>query len=229
LKVAPVFLLAASLGERRRFGLRVVATFAATGLFLLALMWVLVPETPGYIKVLPQFLGGVIAPYNHSLTGVLLQTLNSAGITPSTLINPAMDLVTLVLLGITLRICWGAHDTRQRMATFACVLALLPIIQGVTWDHHLVNELLVLVLLAPSLPRFSVQWWLAVASVPFMTIYLQPVLTWATNNGIDPPAGASWVPYLVIISLNLIGMVLLWLAALTAQRRLGAGAESAGW
>ena len=43
---------------------------------------------------------------------------------------------------------------------FAAFLAVTPIISSITWDHHLVTELLVLTLLAPSLRPGTAPTWL---------------------------------------------------------------------
>jgi hypothetical protein len=102
---------------------------------------------------------------------------------------------------------------------FASVLAAIPIYASVTEQHHLVAELLVYALLAPSLVAGSRPWWLAVAAYPFLWISHDDPLRWALSL----PAGVGdyALAVLMMVPLNLVGMILLWLSCQEVLRRAG--------
>ena len=68
---------------------------------------------------------------------------------------------------------------RGRAAVFAAFLAAIPIYASVTEQHHLVAELLVYALLAPSLIPGSRPWWLAAVAYPFLWISHDDPFRWA--------------------------------------------------
>jgi hypothetical protein len=96
---------------------------------------------------------------------------------------------------------------------------VIPVASALTWNYHLINELLVYALLAPLLIVGTRAWWLAVASYPLLWLYGDGMLlTFGINRGSFLGAAA----FLVVTSVNLVGAVLLWLASLDVLARLRA-------
>ena len=191
------------------------AALALSTVALLAFLTVLTTTTIEYLDtVLPRLGGSTAVLDNQSLPGVLLRLQLLTGMTsPAATRFGAIGLQAL-LLGLTWLISLNLDGGRQRAAVFAAFLAVTPIVSSMTWGHHLVTELLVLVLIAPSLRPGRRAWWLAAVSYP---------LLWASRDVTDPllaalglafPSGTRIVPFLALTSVNLIGMILLWLACL---------------
>ena len=134
--------------------------------------------------------------------------------------------VQLALLGLTWVFSLGLEGGSQRAAVFAAFLAVTPIVSSITWDHHLVTELLVLALLAPSLRWGSRSWWLAVASYPLLWVPRGHDRRGGEGAGLTTLHGPTVAPFLLVTSLNLVGMVLLWLACLDVMRGYRAAVAS---
>lgn len=122
----------------------------------------------------------------------------------------------VALLAVTWLYSVRLEGGRERAAVFAAFLAVTPIVSSITWDHHLVTELLVLALLAPSLRWGSRSWWLAVASYPLLWVPRGVTDTVVSMLGLDFPHGLAVAPFLLVTGLNLLGMILLWLACIDA-------------
>jgi hypothetical protein len=122
----------------------------------------------------------------------------------------------VVLLAVTWLYSLRLEGGRRRAAVFAAFLAITPIVSSITWDHHLVTELLVLALLAPSLRPGSRAWWLAVASYPLLWVPRGITDPMVTLLGLNFPHGLAVAPFLLVTGLNLVGMILLWLACIDA-------------
>jgi hypothetical protein len=132
----------------------------------------------------------------------------------------------VALLAVTWWYSLRLEGGRERAAVFAAFLAVTPIVSSITWDHHLVTELLVLALLAPSLRPGSRRWWLAVASYPLLWVPRGVTDRAVSMLGLDFPHGLAVAPFLLVTGLNLLGMILLWLAcidALSSYRAARAG------
>ena len=131
-------------------------------------------------------------------------------------------LATVDSPGLTWLFSLSLEGSRQRAVVFAAFLAVTPIISSITWDHHLVTELLVLALLAPSVRPGTGPFWLAVVSYPLLWVPRGVTDGMVSGLGLSFPEGPATLPFLVITGLNLVGMFLLWLACLGA---LGGGAR----
>ena len=218
IKVAPAQMMAALLTDRRDRGLRAMLGFAAAVTVPLLLVWPIVAETPGYfVHVLPRFAGGVDIPYNRSLAGVVLRTYTAAGRTPPDVLADVFHVIQLAGVAGTWLVCRRSAGTAAgRAATFAAFLAVMPITQTVTWDHHQATDALAFVLLAPSLAALRPRWWAAVAGMGLMCVNQLSLAIMLRNAGYDPPHGAGIVVFVAGASVNLAGMALLYGAALSA-------------
>jgi hypothetical protein len=192
---------------------------AIAGLF--AILAILTPTTWEFLgAVLPRLAAGTATIDNQSMPGVLLrvEALFQTGHLPVAI---AIRVLQVVVVALTWIASLGVQEGRGRAAVFAAFLATVPIVSSITWDHHLMNELLVLALLAPSLHPGERPFGLALASYPLLWVgggLTQPL---AGLLGLVPPHGLTAVPFLLVTSLNLAGMALLWLACLDvlAHRR----------
>jgi hypothetical protein len=191
------------------------AAMALSAVAALAFLALLTTTTIEYMDtVLPRLGVSTAILDNQSLPGFLLRLQLLTGMPPAAAIRLGALALQALLLGITWWYSLNLQGSRQRAAVFAAFLAVTPIVSSITWGHHLVTELLVLVLIAPSLRTASRAWWLAAVSYP---------LLWASRNVTDPlvaalglpfPTGFRILPFLALTSVNLIGMILLWLASL---------------
>jgi hypothetical protein len=220
-KVAPPHMLPALLTERSPRTARAVGGFALGLGVPLLLVWAVVPETPRYFTdVLPSFAGGVASPFNRSLPGVVLWTTTATGHQPPAVYSTLFHLLEIGGLAATWLWCRRTAATPEgRAAVFAAFLALLPVTQAVTWDHHIANDALAFVLIAPSLAAWSRSWWAAVAGMALMCVNEQPMVPWMQGGGLDPPHGIGVVVFVSAISVNLVGMALLYAAALQVASR----------
>lgn len=185
-----------------------VLAFLVTSIGGLLLLQVLTPPTGEYLtQVLPRITVGTGFISNVSPTGALIR-LQVALLGPPL---PGFAVLTSALGVAALAVTWwcsrNASEPRARAAVFAAFLAVTPVASGITWNYHLVNELLVLALLAPSLTAASRAWWLAVASYPLLWVYSDGVIA-AGGPGLGVPL------ILLLSSLNAIGAIVLWLACL---------------
>ncbi|MEA2645112.1 MAG: hypothetical protein QOE92_195 [Chloroflexota bacterium] len=251
LRVTPL-LLAPVLGriERAASGTRVrllgLLAMGATGLGLLVLLQVATPFTAVYFQdVLPRIGVGTIDLDNESLPGLLARAAALWRIdAPSATLVGVAATVAFVLPAW---IAWQRTPVdgwlggrRTRAAGFAAVLAAMPIVSSITWQHHLVSELVVLAFLAPALERVPdgaaagpIRAARRLAVVSYLLLSIDRHMSdWVILNlGLAEPAGWRVVPFLVITSGNLIGMLTLWLTGLlvlAAARRPAAAPWASG-
>lgn len=217
LRVTPVALAPLLLRGRRDLRRPVgLLMMAATGAGLLGLLYLLTPTTLEYFtRVLPRLTAGTGDQGNVSLPGVLIRLqLLTLGHT-----LPYWGAITTVMTVAGVAITWwfsrGEGDGRYRAATFAAYVAVLPVVSSITWNYHLINELLVYALLAPSLLAGRRAWWLAVASYPLLWIYGDRSFL---AMGIDPNTPAGAIIFLCLTSANALGAILLWVSCLDVLR-----------
>ena len=195
-----------------------VSGLVAGGLAMLAISG----ETVYYFThVLPSFSGGVVTQWDRSLPGVVLRTLGSQGLHPAGGLGTTFLALELVaLLGVWVA-CSRVPGAPGRVLTVAGLLSVVPIFQGVTWDHHLIVEILVLILLAPLLRAGSLAWMLAVGGVLLSGVNQQIVDRWLAARGLEPPHGsAQLILFIAAASIDLLGMVATLSAVLVLARRL---------
>ncbi|HEV3230944.1 MAG TPA: glycosyltransferase 87 family protein, partial [Candidatus Dormibacteraeota bacterium] len=226
-------------------GVAGLAGLAVAGGLLVALLAVLTPFTAEYFTtVLPRIGGGTPVLDNQSLPGLLERTaVLLGGEVPATV----EALVTLAVLAVTFAVAQravrgagpgdparptaGSEPGRPlRAGVLAAFLAALPVASSITWQHHLVSQLLVypllaplLVTLSPALPGVALARRLVVLSYPLM---------WADRHitdaavivlGLAQPSGARIAPFLVLTAVNLVGMVGLWVSSLLLLSAAGNG------
>jgi hypothetical protein len=174
-----------------------------------------------FTHVLPSFSGGVINQWDRSLPGVVLRALHSQGLHPTGGLGTTfLALEVVALLGVCVA-CSRVPGAPGRVLTVAGMLSVVPIFQGVTWDHHLIVEILVLILLAPLLRAGSRAWILAVGGVLLTGVNQQIVDRWLAARGVEPPHGSAQVIlFIAAASIDLIGMVAALSAVLLLARRL---------
>jgi hypothetical protein len=212
---------------RARRGLPGLAAMAATvGLLVVALALVTPAMVEYLTSVLPRLAGSTPWVENESLPGALgrasaLSASSSLGVGPLVVraLAIAPPLLALVIAVATLVRSRGVNGPRGRAAVFAAFLAAIPIYASVTEQHHLVAELLVYALLAPSLVAGSRPWWLAVAAYPFLWISHDDPLVWALS--LPGSVGDYTLAVLMMVPLNLVGMILLWVSCQEVLRRAG--------
>jgi alpha-1,2-mannosyltransferase len=191
------------------------AAMALSAVAVVAFLALMTTTTFEYLDtVLPRLGVSTVILDNQSLPGFLLRLQLLTGMPPAAAIRFGALVLQVLLLGVTWWYSLNLEGERERAAVFAAFLAVTPIVSSITWGHHLVTELLVLVLIAPSLRSGSRAWWLAAISYP---------LLWASRDATDPlvaalglafPTGFRILPFLALTSVNLIGMIVLWLACL---------------
>jgi hypothetical protein len=189
------------------------------------LMLLLIPYTLEFVlRVLPKLSQGSAYFDNLSLSGVLMrgQLLATHRVGPWT--ARLAQLLGVALVAITWWRCRSARGERQRAVAFAAVLATLPIVSPLTWSHHLVLELLVYALLAPSLVSGGGPWVLALLSYPLLDRLPEVVFAVAAYGLHLPGWGAAWFNLGANVA-TLVGMGLLWAACMVAMARMpGPGA-----
>ena len=220
LKVSPALVLPALLCTDRRSAVRTLAGFAAGALVPLLLVWIVVPGTPAYFtEVAPRFAGGVISQYSRSLPAVVLRTVAATGSTPPAALAMLFHAVQLGGIALTLVLCRRCVSTPAgRAATFAAFLAVMPITEAVAWDHHMAADALALVLIAPSLRRWTAAWCAALTGFALMSVNQLELASMLQRAGFDPPHGAGYAVFVLGSSVNLVGMALLYAATLRAAR-----------
>ena len=228
LRVTP--LIQAPMLVRSRADLRRPAGVAGLLIGILAIMGtlaVLTNTTFEYVNtVLPRLGLSIGILDNLSLPGALVRADVLTGGSGHAVLKYLSVGLQVTILAVTWLYSLRVEGARQRAAVFAAFLAVTPIISSITWDHHLVTELLVLALLAPSLRSGSRAWWLAVASYPLLWVPRGVTDPIVSLLGLDFPHGLVVVPFLLVTGLNLVGMILLWLACidtLGSQRAAVAG------
>lgn len=222
IKISPLFIAPAMILLPRDRALQALGGLAsglvAGGLAMLAISG----QTVYYFThVLPSFSGGVINQWDRSLPGVVLRTLDSQGLHPVSGLGTAfLALEVVALLGVWVA-CSRVPGAPGRVLTVAGLLSLVPIFQGVTWDHHLIVEILVLILLTPLLRAGSLAWMLAVGGALLTGVNQQLVDRWLAARGVEPPHGsAQLILFIAAASIDLIGMVATASAVLVLARRL---------
>ena len=225
LRVTPAAMGLALVRSRR--SLPGLAVMAATATLLLAALAVVTPATVEYLtKVLPRLAGSFPWVENQSLPGALGRAAALAVASPlaagpllARVLGVAPILITPAIVLATLVRSRGIDSPRGRAAVFAAFLAAIPIYASVTEQHHLVAELLVYALLAPSLVAGSRPWWLAVAAYPFLWISHDDPLVWALS--LTGPVADYALAVLMMVPFNLVGMILLWLSCQEVLRQAG--------
>jgi hypothetical protein len=218
LRVTPVGMGLALLRSRR--SLRGLAALLGTGLLVVAALVWLTPAMAEYMtRVLPRLAGGTPWVENQSLPAALARAaaLSAGNPLMVSVLAVAPLLFTAAIILITFLRSRGLEGGRGRAAVFAAFLAAIPIYASVTEQHHLVAELLVYALLAPSLIPGSRPWWLAVAAYPFLWISHDDPLNWALR--LSGPVGDYALAVLMMVPFNLVGMFLLWLSCQETLRR----------
>lgn len=231
IKLTPLLLIPSLLLLPRPSALRALAGIGA-GLTVAGSVIVLAPQQALFYitRVLPSFSGGVISPWNRSLPGVVLRALEAGGVHPGPVLGALFLAIEVIALGATIAVCWRVRGRNGRALMIAAILAVIPIVQGVTWDQHLVVELLVLVLLAPLLRFGSLPWALTIVGVALVTIPQSlTVDLWLRHAGMEPPHHPlAFVLFVAAAAINLFGMVAVWLAvAVTAHRMRSAEPSTA--
>jgi alpha-1,2-mannosyltransferase len=191
------------------------AAMALSTMAVVAFLALLTTTTIEYIDtVLPRLGVSTAILDNQSLPGFLLRVQFLTGIPAAATLRFGALALQALLLGITWWYSLNLEGGRQRAAVFAAFLAVTPIVSSITWSHHLVTEMLVLVLIAPSLRTATRAWWLAAASYPLLWASRHITDSLVTAMGLAFPSGFRILPFLVLTSVNLIGMILLWMACL---------------
>ena len=227
IKVSPLLIAPAILLLPRRRALQAFIGLAAGLAGGTLTMLLISPQAVAYIThVLPSFSGGVVSPWNRSLPGVVLRMLGSQGVHPESSLGTVFLLVEIAALAATWFVCSRAPGASGRVLTVAGLLAVVPIFQGVTWDHHLTVEILVLVLLAPMLRVGSPAWILAVGGVLLTGVNQQIVDASLRSHGLEPPHGVAQLALFGAgASIDLIGMLATLAAVLLSARLQGRGAH----
>jgi hypothetical protein len=221
-KVSPLLIAPALILLPRPSALRGLLGLAC-GLAAAGLLSLLLSHQAIYYvtDVLPSFSSGVLSANNLSLPGVLLRALAAAGVRPPATIGELFLVVEVAALAATWWLCRGAGDARGRALMIAGLLAVTPIVQGVTWDHHLIGDLLALMLLAPLLRRWSPAWFLAVGGTLVAVANRHVLETWTGSNGVGPDGhAANLAAFVAVAAFNLTGMCALWAATMLTARRI---------
>jgi hypothetical protein len=225
LRVSPV--LAAPMllfpGRLPRRGRRAVAGLLGAAVLLLGTLELLTPYTLEYFThVLPRIGGGTSQLDNQSLPGILARGLELWGLAapPPVLTGLLFTAALLLPSWVTARrAAASAYGPRVAAATFAIFLAAMPIVSSITWQHHLVTQVLVYALALPLLvvtarPLRTYAGWLMAASYPLMLADRHMTDPIALGLGLGQPSGWRVLPFLVVTGVNLLGMVCLWSALL---------------
>ncbi len=224
-KVSPILIAPAILLLPRPRSYRALAGLigglVATGLLSLALTH----EATDYVfHVLPSFSGGVVSLNNLSLPGVILRALTAAGAHPGASLDIIFLTLEIAALVATWMLCRGIGGSAGRALMIAGLLAAVPIVQGVTWDHHLIAEILVLILMIPFLRTWSPAWLLAVGGTLIATANQHVLENWLGTHGVAAPYNAfTYTVFVAAASCNLIGMCALWIAVVITARRMRTG------
>lgn len=211
LKLTPLAMVPALVLSRRDIRrplgvLTMVAVIAigAAGMFLAT------PRMYEWVTVvLPQLVHGTPAFDNFSLGAVLQRIFRGDPIASRVSLG-----IALVMALTSWLVSLGATGGRQRAAVLATFVALTPIVSSITWSYHLVGELLVWALLAPSLRPGTRPWWLAVAAFPLVSVNERFYGFLLNVFGITNLDGVHFPEFIAITSIVTIGQLVLWLACL---------------
>jgi Glycosyltransferase family 87 len=209
LKISPVLIAPAILLLPRDRALQALGGLAAGLLAGLVAMLAISHQTLYYfMHVLPSFSGGVINQWNRSLPGVVLRVMSSQGIRPPSGLGSVFLVLEVAALAGVWLLCSRVPGIAGRALTVAGLLAVVPIFQGVTWDHHLIVEILVLMLIAPFLRARTLPLVLAVCGLVLTGVNQQIIDAWLRSDGLEPPHGlAHMIVFTAGASVNLTGMV----------------------
>lgn len=219
LRVTPVVILPALL--RRAREMRSAVAMVATCVLLLTLLAAASPYALEYFtQVLPAL--GAAPPLldNQSVPGFWARAGSLAG---GGAIPWARGVALLSVVAI-LAITWGMslRTARKRpdMASVAAFIAAMPLVSTLTWQHHLVTELPVMAILLGLSSRPRRTGALLVAAYPFLWVDRHVTDPLAQGLGLMPPGSWTALPFLIITSLNLVGMLVVWMAALQVLKQL---------
>jgi hypothetical protein len=226
LKISPLLIAPAILTLPR--GRALQALFGlASGLTAGLLVMLALSRLTGYyfLHVLPSFSSGIISQWNRSLPGVILRVSASQGIHPGGGLGYVFLALELTALALVWLICSRVDGIAGRALTVAGLLVVAPIFQGVTWDHHLIVEVLVLILAAPLLAARTLPWMLAVSGFVLTGVNQQSIDIWLKSVGVEPAHGTAHVIVFTIgASVNLFGMLAILSAVLLLAMRHGSRA-----
>ncbi|HEV1998507.1 MAG TPA: glycosyltransferase 87 family protein [Candidatus Dormibacteraeota bacterium] len=215
IKLLPVVMaLAFVRWDRRPRFLVGAATLAATTVVVLGTLWVLTPATQEFFfRVMVRFTSTPDIYGNQSLQAVSrrAQIVLLGGVGPAGRVLTALAM--LALIGLTWWRGARVEGAVGRLAVFASLLAVIPLVSPLTWDHHLVTEMLVVALIAPGLAPRSGRWWLVVAAYPLLWL---PAVPWILVS--DSLHAPRVVTILLGGSMPTLGELLLWLACLRCLR-----------
>jgi hypothetical protein len=181
----------------------------------------LLPATRLYLEeVLPHQAGSNALLENLSMPAVLDRAASVLAGRPLHL-GLASAGVSVAMVGATWWLARERDGLAGRATAFAAFGAVMPIISPVTWTYHLTAELVTYGLLAPWVRRRTAAFWLLVVSYPLMWVGPR-IDEWVALIPGVAPRGPGILPWLVLTSLNLWGMVALWAGALLVLRSLPA-------
>jgi len=217
LLIAPAILLLPRPSAYRALG-GLVGGLTAAGLLSLALT----DQATYYVfDVLPSFSGGVVSLNNLSLPGVILRALVAGGVHAAASLDVIFLVLEVAALVATWMLCRGVPGARGRALMIAGFLAVIPIVQGVTWDHHLIAEILVLILVVPFTRRWSAGWVLAVGGTLVATANQHVLENWLAAHGVAAPYNTfTFTVFVAAASCNLIGMCALWAGVVVTARNM---------
>ena len=222
IKVWPLLLVPALLRLAHRERVRSAIGFAGAGVAALALMIGISGQLVPYIThVLPSFSGGVVSADDLSIPGSALRSFATLGARPNPVLMLFFSGLEVVALGITWYLCRGVGGSAGRAILAAALMAIIPIVQGVTWNHHVIVDVIALMLVLPLLRRGSLCWSLAIAGCAVATVWQQQLGDWLTGHGWLPPHNsAQLLVFLVVTNIDLIGMFSLWFAIVLLARHM---------
>jgi hypothetical protein len=134
----------------------------------------------------------------------------------ATLIAPIAALaISALLMLFTWLLSLRAPAPGARPIAFAAFVALMPIVSSLTWQHHLVTEILSIAFLTPTLmkPGHRRALGLVLAAYPLLWVDRHVTDPLSALLALTSPRGWVIAPFLVVTGLNLLGMILLWMAS----------------
>jgi hypothetical protein len=217
LRVTPIALIPVFVTRRTLTRPRGIIALIGVLAALVLVLELLTPTTWEYITtVLPRIGDGTPFLDNQSLMAVTQRAgILLVGHLPAAATIAALGISAL--LGLLTWLCsLRVRSPAGRTIALAAFIALMPIVSSVTWQHHLVTELVAIALLAPAATRPGHGRALAMILAAYPLLWVDRHLTdpLAALLGLTSPSGWQVAPYLLVTGLNLVGMLLLWLAAL---------------
>ncbi len=216
LRLTPLALVPLLVNRRSRSRPVGLIAFVAVAVGLLLGLEALTPATWEYFTtVLPKLGGGTAFLENQSLMGVA-QRAGNLLFGRATLIAPIAALaISALLMLFTWLLSLRAPAPGARPIAFAAFVALMPIVSSLTWQHHLVTEILSIAFLTPTLmkPGHRRALGLVLAAYPLLWVDRHVTDPLSALLGLTSPRGWVIAPFLVVTGLNLLGMILLWMAS----------------